>query len=187
MEQAGTRTMVCPVLVGRDEQRRTVQRLIAQVAAGSGTVALISGDAGIGKSRLAAAARASAMQRGFGVLQGNCFQPDVGSPFAPLLDMLRLHFVRRAAQADDDDAALVSELTRLLPGILPSPQAVAGRAGARSRGAQAASVRGAASLSQPYGRAAAAAAAGRGSALERRRQPRVLALPGAPGERHCRC
>ncbi len=117
--------MVCPVLVGRDEQLRTVQQLIAQVAAGSGTVALISGDAGIGKSRLAAAARSSAMQRGFTVLQGNCFQPDVGSPFAPLLDMLRLHFARRPPKPDDDDAALVSELTRLLPGILPSPQAVA--------------------------------------------------------------
>ena len=120
MEQSGTRPLVCPILVGRDEQRRIVQWLIAQVAEGSGTVALISGDAGIGKSRLAAEARGFALQRGFGVLQGNCFQPDIGSPYAPLLDMLRLHFVRRVPEPDDP---LLGELLRLLPGILPVPPA----------------------------------------------------------------
>src|SRR5262245_61749409 len=84
-------TILCPVLIGRELQLAALNRLIAQVGDGHGQVALIAGEAGIGKSRLIAEVNARATSQGFAVLQGRCFEPDRALPYAPLLDLLRAH------------------------------------------------------------------------------------------------
>ncbi len=48
--------MVSPVLIGRAEALASLDRLIAEVRSGHGKLALIEGEAGIGKSRLIAEA-----------------------------------------------------------------------------------------------------------------------------------
>lgn len=50
---------------------------------------LISGEAGIGKSRLVREACSYARRVGIKILQGNCFETDSSLPYAPLLDLLR--------------------------------------------------------------------------------------------------
>ncbi len=73
----------------------------------------MSGEAGIGKSRLLAEAKARAAAQDFLLLQGNCFQMDSSYPYAPLLDLLRA-FVSRYPLATSE-GSLVLEFARLLP------------------------------------------------------------------------
>jgi len=48
---------------------------------------LLTGEAGIGKSRLVAEARRLASELGFTVVQGNGYEQDRALPYAPLLDL----------------------------------------------------------------------------------------------------
>jgi predicted ATP-dependent serine protease len=50
-------SILCPILIGRDAQVAALARLLDQARAGHGQIALISGEAGIGKSRLVAETR----------------------------------------------------------------------------------------------------------------------------------
>ena len=74
------------------------------------------GEAGIGKSRLVAAAKAYAAAQGFLLLQGSCFQVDSSYPYAPLLDLLRASVV----PTPDAPDPIVLEFARLLPELAPS-------------------------------------------------------------------
>ncbi len=76
-----------PVLIGRAREIATFQSLIDQVKQGRGQVLLLSGEAGIGKSRLLAEGKRHASEQGFLVLQGACFPTDRAAPYAPLLDL----------------------------------------------------------------------------------------------------
>ena len=80
---------VSPILVGRSTQLATLRSARERVRDGLGCTMLVSGDAGIGKSRLIAAARAEALESGFQVLQATCFEPDASVPYAALLELLR--------------------------------------------------------------------------------------------------
>src|SRR6516162_8006549 len=81
--------IVCPVLIGREADLAALQALVEQAKRGEEQVALIGGEAGIGKSRLVAETKTYAAGQGFVLLQGNCFQADSAFPYAPLLDLLR--------------------------------------------------------------------------------------------------
>ncbi|HZU02324.1 MAG TPA: AAA family ATPase, partial [Ktedonobacteraceae bacterium] len=84
-----TPPIICPTLVGRAGHLAALQLLIEQAKQGEGHLTLISGEAGIGKSRLVAETKTSAAERNFLLLQGHCFPKDLTYPYAPLLDLLR--------------------------------------------------------------------------------------------------
>jgi DNA-binding CsgD family transcriptional regulator/Flp pilus assembly protein TadD len=85
---------------------------------GKGQAILISGEAGIGKSRLVAEAKNYAAHQGFLLLEGHCFQGDSAAPYAPLLDLFRTFFAYSAPTAlSDHTRAFVSTLSRLLPDL----------------------------------------------------------------------
>ncbi|MDX1687467.1 MAG: AAA family ATPase, partial [Candidatus Promineifilaceae bacterium] len=116
--------------VGRSDELQQLDDVLAAVEAGAGRCVLLSGEAGVGKSRLIAELDARAGDRGFTTLTGRCFEQDRSFPYAPLIDMLRPFFAG-AAGADLRDALgpLVTELVRLLPELahgttappIPSP------------------------------------------------------------------
>ncbi len=81
-------SIVCPVMVGREADLAHAVRLVGRTAEGHGGVLLISGEAGIGKSRLASEIVARFPSSGM-ILRGACFEPDRGLPFAPFADLLR--------------------------------------------------------------------------------------------------
>src|SRR5205807_2565094 len=111
-----------PVLIGRDAQVASLRELIAAAAGGSRGLAVLSGEAGIGKSRLVREARRHAEACGLQVLEGRCFDTDPGTPYALLLDLLRSAFARRPAPASAGDLdPLDRQLLQLLPGIVPTP------------------------------------------------------------------
>ncbi len=76
-----------PVLIGREREQAHLRALIDQVRRGQGQAILLSGEAGIGKSRLARDVRRQASEQGFLVLQGTCFSTDRSAPYAPLIDL----------------------------------------------------------------------------------------------------
>jgi hypothetical protein len=75
-------------LVGRQAERSALCRLLD---AGTG-VALVSGEAGIGKSALLAWLASEARGRGWRVLRTSLAQGERGLPFAGLADLLGLHW-----------------------------------------------------------------------------------------------
>jgi DNA-binding CsgD family transcriptional regulator len=119
---------LCPVLVGRDRQLGTFGRLIEFAAAGSGQVALISGEAGSGKSRLAreVAAMATALRPPAGpfrAISGAAFEHTARSPFWLAADALAMAF---EGQPPRDVAATLGpaapDAGRLIPSLgLPNP------------------------------------------------------------------
>jgi DNA-binding CsgD family transcriptional regulator len=110
------RSVVCPALIGRAAQLAVLDRLIELSRDGQGQVALIAGEAGVGKSRLVAEVRARAATQGFAILQGRCFEPDFVLPYAPLLDLLRAQL---GAASPTALAAMLGPLAPYLAALLP--------------------------------------------------------------------
>src|SRR6266702_3567891 len=81
-------SVVCPILIGRNAELTALQECLDAAARGQGGVVLLSGEAGIGKSRLVAELRRSAETFDFQPLAGQCFPTDRACPYAPLLDLL---------------------------------------------------------------------------------------------------
>ncbi len=112
----------CPVLIGRTTDLEILHRLIEQAKGGKGHVALISGEAGIGKSRLVAEAKTYAASHDILLLQGDCFPADFSCPYAPLLDLLRAYAASQmAATTTSSVAPFTRELYPLLPDLVPLP------------------------------------------------------------------
>jgi DNA-binding CsgD family transcriptional regulator len=63
--------------------------MLGRARAGEGTTVLVSGEAGIGKSRLLRTVTEDARSKGFLLLQGSSFEADRALPFAPFLDLVR--------------------------------------------------------------------------------------------------
>jgi predicted ATPase len=78
------------IFVGRAGELGQLQRALDATRAGSGTTALVAGEAGIGKTRLAAELAARARHAGFEVLLGRSIDL-VGTelPYQPLVEALR--------------------------------------------------------------------------------------------------
>jgi predicted ATPase len=76
-------------LIGRDREFGRLVALLDQAAAGEPVVALVSGDAGIGKTRLIGELAGWAAQRAFTVLSGRCAELGDSVPYLPLADALR--------------------------------------------------------------------------------------------------
>jgi len=81
--------VVCPIVIGRTTELTAIHELIESTKSGQGQVLLVSGEAGIGKSRLVKEAKAYATDLNFQVVQGNCFPTDLSCPYAPILDLIR--------------------------------------------------------------------------------------------------
>jgi DNA-binding CsgD family transcriptional regulator/tetratricopeptide (TPR) repeat protein len=110
----------CPVLIGRTAELTAIHLLIDRARSGKGQMVLLSGEAGIGKSRLVAEAKTYATTQGFLPLQGQCFPTDRSCPYAPLLDLLRTHLATSSReQVATDMGLLAAALSPLLPDLLP--------------------------------------------------------------------
>src|SRR5205823_2855242 len=114
--------ILCPVLIGRGAELTALRLLVDRARSGKGQLVLLSGEAGIGKSRLVAEAKTYATAQGFLLLQGQCFPTDRSCPYAPLLDLLRSHLATSSSEhVDTELGSLASALSPLLPDLLPRP------------------------------------------------------------------
>ncbi len=76
-------------LVGRRAEIDRLTELLERAAAGQPVVALVSGDAGVGKTRLVTELATLAAARGFSVLSGRCADVGGSVPYLPVADALR--------------------------------------------------------------------------------------------------
>ena len=76
------------MLVGRDEEARHLQAALAAAQAGRGGTVLLTGEAGIGKSRLVRETVRAAGERGATVLAGRAVAAGVPTPFRPFAEAL---------------------------------------------------------------------------------------------------
>ncbi len=103
-------------LVGRDIEFARMLTLLDDAASRQAVVALVSGDAGVGKTRLVTEVTRRAAASGFTVLSGHCAELGESVPYLPLADALR-----NAAQAPETAPRLMEALAsrpalgRLLP------------------------------------------------------------------------
>ena len=113
--------MVSPVFIGRQDEMRALERLLDRAQARDAAFALISGEAGVGKTRLARELGARAAEAGFCVLTGQCVELGAeGLPLAPLVDALRT--LARTMPPDVLAGVLgpaAPGLSRLLPELAP--------------------------------------------------------------------
>ena len=120
-------SVICPVFIGHENDLRLLDRLILQSKGGTGQIALISGEAGIGKSRLVKEAKARAPE-GTTILEGNCFQTESALPYAPFLDLYRNFFAAHSREeiapamesAAPQLVKLLPELIVHIPGLIPA-------------------------------------------------------------------
>ena len=114
--------IICPTLIGRTAELTALRLLVDRAGSGKGQLVLLSGEAGIGKSRLVAEAKTYATAQGFLLLQGQCFPTDRSCPYAPLLDLLRSHVATSSReQVVTEMGSLASALSPLLPDLFPLP------------------------------------------------------------------
>src|SRR4051812_35475574 len=71
------------LLVGRGREQAALRDALAAALAGRGSLVLIGGEAGIGKTTLAEALLAEAMQQGALVLFGRCYDLTETPPYGP--------------------------------------------------------------------------------------------------------
>src|SRR6187551_718015 len=83
-------------LVGRDREQAALHDALAAALAGRGSLVLIGGEAGIGKTALAEWLLTEAAERGALVLVGRCYDLSETPPYGPWQEALV-----RAPRADD--------------------------------------------------------------------------------------
>ena len=115
------------IFVGRDAELERLMQLWKEAAAGERRIALLAGEPGAGKTRLAAELAGRIHEEGGIVLAGRCDE-DPGVPYQPFVEALR-HFVdhtsiedlgKRLGRYGGELVRFVPELTDRLQG-LPSP------------------------------------------------------------------
>ncbi len=115
--------VTCPVVVGRDDELRRIEGAVLEAVEGRPVVAIVSGEAGVGKTRLVEAAVEGARAAGARVLVGACVElGGEGLPFAPIADAVRaLARELDPAELDEVLGAARPELARLLPELARTP------------------------------------------------------------------
>jgi len=108
-------------LVGRDRDVAALLDLFREVKAGRGQVALITGEAGIGKSRLVLEFRRALAEAGEAVtwLEGQCVSFGQSIPFLPLVDQLRRNFGIEELDGEPEIIAKVEHGMRRMGELVP--------------------------------------------------------------------
>src|SRR5437867_8889250 len=115
----------CPILVGRQQEMATLRGLID---AGGG-VAIVSGEAGIGKSRLVREFAAIGAQRGRVIVWGRPEQVAQPGPYALILDLIEGIAEKLPRDSASDARARAAELGGFGEEARPVPCALAVAAG----------------------------------------------------------
>ena len=112
-------SVVSPVLIGRLKEMALLAAGLRRAQQGEPVVALIGGEAGVGKTRLVSELASLAVGANCTVLAGHCIELGAeGLPLAPLVDALRA--LSRETSAEELAEALgpaLPHLARILPGL----------------------------------------------------------------------
>lgn len=114
------------VMVGRDDELRAIEQTLDRARAGRGGVLFVTGEAGIGKSRLAAAAADLAFAAEMSLLRGRSSPVGPMVPYRPLTEAL-MSLLRSDSQiAVSDLGPYAPVLAHLVPDLGPPSSGDAG-------------------------------------------------------------
>src|SRR5919108_1296160 len=109
------RPVLCPVVVGRDDELSLLVEALDHAREGRGGTILISGEAGIGKTRLARSAEEFAAERAMVVLRGRGSPGEASTPFGPLVGALQASSAAAGPPPDPELRPYRTALGHLLP------------------------------------------------------------------------
>lgn len=130
MTPSPDKSVISTRFIGRGPQLAALDHWLSQDDQRNSQTVLVAGEAGIGKSRLVAETRLRAVQQGWHIEQGTCFEPDRSFPYAALIDLLRNCLARYAngeiasllGPLAGELVKLLPELALTLPGLSPTPR-----------------------------------------------------------------
>ena len=102
-------------LVARDEEWALLSHLLQQAISGHGSVILLTGEPGIGKTRLLEELAGLAVARGAHVLTARCHELEQNVAYAPIIEALRPALRVEPATFNDLLPAWLAAVTELLP------------------------------------------------------------------------
>jgi ATP/maltotriose-dependent transcriptional regulator MalT len=117
--------VLCPVLVGRDEEARLLRAALTAAGTGRGSTVFLAGEAGIGKSRLVREVTRTAMESGLAVLAGRAVAGGAPTPFRPFAEALTSAGRAGRLPSSEELGPFRPVLGRLIPQWRP-PQPVPG-------------------------------------------------------------
>ena len=115
--------------VGRESERSTIRAAIDRALAGRGSVVMLAGGLGVGKTRLAMEMAEYASRAGFRYLAGHCYERDEPVPFLPFAEILESGLAQAPSRDDfrlrmganaPELAQIAPSLRRVFPDI-PQP------------------------------------------------------------------
>ncbi len=114
-------------LIGREAERKELLRHLDDALGGRGSLVMIGGEAGIGKTHLIEAILEEARLRGAFANIGHCYEMEGSPAYVPFIEMLehtarvapREAFRRALGDAAPEVAKLMPELRRMYPDIPP--------------------------------------------------------------------
>src|SRR6478672_11564587 len=123
MSEAARPPIPPPSLVGREREQAALRTALDQALAGRGSLVLIGGEAGIGKTALAEWLLAEAAARGATLLVGRCYDLSETPPYGPWREAFE-----PAPRSDGLPALPVAVLPLGQPGaVLASQEAIVAR------------------------------------------------------------
>ena len=117
--------VLCPVVCGRDDELRVLRDAFAQAADGRGGVVFITGEPGIGKSRLVRELTGHACELGALTATGRAVPAGSGTPYRPLTEALLQLLRDRPLTAHADLDPWLPALRAILPALGQPDQAAA--------------------------------------------------------------
>ena len=82
---------LCPTIVGREHEADALEDALLDALRGDGRLALLAGEAGLGKTRLARQLVERAQRMGAVVLWGGCSEAEFALPYLPFVEALGNH------------------------------------------------------------------------------------------------
>jgi DNA-binding SARP family transcriptional activator/tetratricopeptide (TPR) repeat protein len=116
-------------ILGRDAEIGLAARVLQQATAGRGTTLVVTGDAGIGKTRYVDAVLALAQRRGWHTLRGAAHGDHADVPYRPLAEALEVLLAERP----DLLAGLATGARDALGGLVPAAASAGGELPGRSQ------------------------------------------------------
>ena len=125
MKLSGTAT----VFIGRDREMAELRVAVNNALVGRGRLAMLAGEPGIGKTRIAQELASYAESLGAKILWGWCYEGDGAPPYWPWMQPIRDYI--KAVQPEQirsemglgaaDIAEVIPEVRQILPDIVPPP------------------------------------------------------------------
>jgi tetratricopeptide (TPR) repeat protein len=116
--------------VGRESERADLRRFLERARSGHGSLAMIGGEPGVGKTRITEELVAEARRHGFLTLTGHCYEMEGAPPYIPFVEIIEsaVRIVEPDAllsalgDSAPEVAKLMPELRHTFPDIPTPPQ-----------------------------------------------------------------